>query len=249
MPTPMPGYKAPGFVSLLSWMVSPEKTFRDGFREKGDVYAVNNPLYGREVVVNHPELVKQVFTGDPEVYFAGVANFALAPVVGDLSVLLLDGRPHHRMRKLLLPAFTGERLAGYASVMRDATVRVTSAWPTGEPISVLPSMQRLTFDVILDTIFGVHEGAGIEELRTRLLGLVERAQSPLGMLWLLPSMQKDLGPLTGWAALKRAIAAADSRSTPSSPRRAPRARRGPPRAGAATCSLRCSPWWTRRAGR
>jgi len=29
------------------------------------------------------------------------------------------------------------------------------------------------------------------------------------MLWLLPALQRDLGPLTGWAAFKRSIAAAD----------------------------------------
>src|SRR5262249_54870046 len=108
-----------------------------------------------------------------------------------------------------VPAFTGERLAAYAAVMAETTRRVTASWRTGASVTVLPAMQRLTFDVILDTIFGVHEGDQIETLRTRLLGLVERAQSPTGMIWLLPPLQKDLGPFTGWAALKRAIAAAD----------------------------------------
>jgi cytochrome P450 len=206
----LPGSRIPGALSLLWWMASPEKVFYDGFRRYGDIYAVNNPLYGREVVINHPDLIKQVFTGDPDVYYAGAANFALVPVIGDLSVLVLDGRPHHRMRKLLLPAFTGERLAAYAGTMREATRRVTARWPTGEPFSVLSGMQRLTVDVILDTIFGVHDGEAIDRLRDRLLGLAQRAQSPLGMLWLLPPLQKDLGPLTGWAALKRAIAAADA---------------------------------------
>jgi cytochrome P450 len=190
-------------------MASPAEVFAEQHRRWGDLYAVNNPLFGREVVVNHPEHVRQVFTGDPDVFYGGAANFALMPVVGDLSVIVLDGRPHHRMRKLLVPAFTGERLAGYATVMHATTERVTKAWPVGKPLSVLPSMQRLTFDVILHTIFGVHEGEGMDRLRAALLALVERAQSPLGMLWLLPAFQKDLGPFTGWAALKRAIAAAD----------------------------------------
>jgi cytochrome P450 len=113
------------------------------------------------------------------------------------------------MRKLLVPAFTGDRLAGYADVVRETTERVIKAWPVSKPFSVLASMQRVTFDVILHTIFGVHEGGAMDRLRDALLALVERAQSPLGMLWLLPGLQKDLGPLTGWAALKRAIGAAD----------------------------------------
>jgi cytochrome P450 len=210
MENPVPGPRLPGALALLSWMAAPEKTFRDGFREHGDLYAVNNPLYGREVILNHPELIKQVFTGDPAVYHGGAANFALVPVVGDLSVIALDGPGHHRVRKLLLPAFTGERLAAYAPIMAEATRRATADWLAGTYLRVLPSMQRVTFDVILYTIFGVHDGAQMEELRARLLVLVERAQSPLGMLWLLPALQKDLGPLIGWGALKRGIAAADA---------------------------------------
>jgi cytochrome P450 len=93
-------------------------------------------------------------------------------------------------------------------------------------------MQRLTFDVILDTIFGVHDGEALELLGERLLGLVERAQSPLGMLWLLPALQKDLGPLTGWAALKRAIGAADASIYPL----IAAARRDPPGGGRAVLS-------------
>jgi cytochrome P450 len=81
--------------------------------------------------------------------------------------------------------------------------------PRDRAFSILPFLQRITFDVILETIFGASEGEELETLRVRLLALVERAQSPLGMLWLLPALQRDLGPLTGWAAIKRAIAAAD----------------------------------------
>jgi cytochrome P450 len=133
----------------------------------------------------------------------------LVPVVGDRSVLLLDGREHHRRRKLLAPPFNGERLAGYAAVIREVAEREVDAYPVGELFSILPSMQRITFDVILETVFGVREGPSLDALRAGLRSLLEKAQSPLGMLWLLPAFQIDLGPLTGWAALKRAIAEAD----------------------------------------
>ena len=38
----------------------------------------------------------------------------LGPVVGERSVLLLDGAEHLRQRKLLLPPFHGERMRAYA---------------------------------------------------------------------------------------------------------------------------------------
>jgi cytochrome P450 len=190
-------------------MMWPTETFDDGFREYGDLYSVKNPLYGTEVIVSHPDLIKQIFTGDPDVLHGGESNRVLGPIVGMRSVLLLDGKEHHRERKLLMPPFHGERLAVYADVIRDVTERVIASWPIGRRFSLLPSMQRLTFDVILETVFGVHEGKEVEALRELLASFVDRVQSPLGMLWLLPAFQRDLGPLTGWASLLRTIRAVD----------------------------------------
>jgi cytochrome P450 len=196
-------------IVLLGWMAGPVASFEKSFRAWGDLFTCNIAIYGREVVCAAPDLVKQIFTGDPEVWSAGEPNRLLGPVVGQRSVLLLDGREHHRQRKLLVPPFHGERMAAYAGVIREVAHRAIDGYPIGEPFSILPSMQRITFEVILETVFGAREGAAVDALRERLLALVEKAQSPLGMLWLMPALQKDLGPLTGWASLKRAIEAAD----------------------------------------
>jgi hypothetical protein len=42
------------------------------------------------VVISHPDAVKQVFNGPPELLHAGEGNRILLPVVGANSVLLLD---------------------------------------------------------------------------------------------------------------------------------------------------------------
>jgi cytochrome P450 len=207
---PPPGPSLPGFVELARWMAGPVASFEKGFREYGDIYGVNNPMFGREVIVSHPDLIKQMFTGDPDLYHGGESNAFLAPVLGQSSVLLLDGARHRRERKLLVPPFHGERLGVYADVMRALTEREVDDLVVGEAFSMLPHMQRLTFDVILHTVFGVTEGAVIDELRVRLLTMMEKAQSPMGLLYTMPWFQKDLGPLTGWASFKRSIEAADA---------------------------------------
>jgi cytochrome P450 family 110 len=204
-----PGPRTPSILALLRWIAGPTEVLEKGFREHGDLYTAKTVIYGHEVMISHPDLVKQIFAGDPEVFQAGVVYRIFAPLFGDRSVMVLDGRAHKRERKLLMPLFHGERLGVYADVMRDVTSQALERLPLGETISILPCLQRVTFDVILDTVFGVREGAAIEALRARLGALMEKVQSPLGTLWLLPALQKDLGPLTGWASLKRSILAAD----------------------------------------
>jgi len=77
--------------------------------------------------------VKQVFQGPPEQLRAGEANSVLGPVLGERSVLLLDGDEHMRQRRLMLPAFHGRRMKAYEPVMREAADREIDAWPVGEP--------------------------------------------------------------------------------------------------------------------
>ena len=63
----------------------------------------------------------------------------LGPVVGERSVLLLDGAEHMRQRKLLLPPFHGDRMRAYEQTMREATDRSIDTWPRGEPFALLPA--------------------------------------------------------------------------------------------------------------
>ena len=206
-----PGPRLPGILALLTWMRDPIATFARQSRQYGDLYSINNPLYGREVIVGHPDLIRTIFTSDPEVVLGGAANWPLRPIVGDASILLLDRKPHQRERKLLVPPFHGERMGAYADTIRTITERVGAGWPRDRRFALLPTMQRITFDVILETVFGVHADAGIDALRVGLTDLVEKVQSPLGMLWMMPALQRDLGPLTGWGAMKRLLEENDRR--------------------------------------
>ena len=63
--------------------------------------------------------MKEVFTGDPDLLYAGHANSILKPILGSSSLLLLDGERHRDERKLMMPPFHGERMHAYGQVMRS----------------------------------------------------------------------------------------------------------------------------------
>ena len=52
----------------------------------------------------------------------------MEPVTGPTSILLLDGQPHLRMRKLMLPPFHGEAIAHYAELIEQITNREIDSW-------------------------------------------------------------------------------------------------------------------------
>ncbi len=205
-----PGPPLPKAVQTALFLTRPVE-FLDGCaRRYGDVFTVDTHLMGREVEIVHPDLVRQVFTGDPDIMRAGEANDILRPLLGPRSVLLLDGTEHVRQRKLLLPPFHGERVAAWGRIMREVTERIVDAWPRGKPFSLHPHMQRITLEVILRTVFGVDEGSQLSDLRDALTAILDRQSSAMTAIFTMPPLRRSFLGLTPWDGFLRDLAHADS---------------------------------------
>ena len=75
------------------------------------------------VMLSDPEQVKEVFRAPPDVLHPGSGARILEPIVGSNSVLLLDEAAHMEQRKLMLPAFHGERMARLTDLMAEVAER------------------------------------------------------------------------------------------------------------------------------
>src|SRR5262249_26559622 len=80
---------------------------------------------------------------------------------------------------------------------------VISTWSEGQALSLQRPMQRLTLEIILRSVFGLSEGPRRDELRDRLALMVDRIQSPIGLLMMKKSLQRDFGPLKTWSTFVR----------------------------------------------
>lgn len=133
----------------------------------GDVFALRL-MEKRLLVAGHPDLAKQVFDAPSDVLCAGEANRkVLGPLLGDSSLILLDGRRHICHRRVLLPALQGARLASMADSIRAVAERHVDAWPLGEPIASLPLLRELSREVMIRTVFGDDDEA-VDRLRPKV---------------------------------------------------------------------------------
>ncbi|HMM97121.1 cytochrome P450 [Phycicoccus sp.] len=141
------------------------------------------------VLFSEPATVREIFAGDPEVFHAGEANAILGPVMGEHSVLLVDGAEHRRARALLTPAFSGRALRGYADLVTGLARTEVGSWVPGVPFRMLDRMNALTLEVILRVVFGVTDEARLARLRPLVRDLVE--VSPLVLLgWAVPRLRR-----------------------------------------------------------
>src|SRR5262249_3156162 len=87
-----------------------------------------------------------------------------------------------RQRKLMLPAFHGERVEHYREIMRDATERAVASWPSGEAFALRPHTQAIAFEVIVRAVFGVDDAEAIARLREPLSKMLDWAGNPAPLL-------------------------------------------------------------------
>ena len=119
-------------MNLLALAADPLGALHAWQRRYGNVFTVRFTAFGQGVYVADPEAIKELFTGDQSDLLAGDANSFMAPVLGDRSVLVLDGPEHLRQRKLLLPPFQGSRITGFRSAIREIAERELASWRPGE---------------------------------------------------------------------------------------------------------------------
>jgi len=165
-------------------------------KRHGAVFRTRDAIAGEMFHIADRELVEEIFRWKPSEYRVGEPREVMASVTGHSSILLLDGAPHMRMRKLMLPPFHGEAIAQYADLIEQIANREIDGWRRGDVVRTRSLAQAVTLEVIIRAVFGITDPGRIAELRR----LLPRMSAPSPFLLLF---QKDLGPRSPWGRFVR----------------------------------------------
>ena len=191
----------------LRWIRNPVELLESSRRRFGDLFTLEFPGAGANVFFSDPAVIKEVFARDRRGNgMPSSRDLLLKPVMGERSVLLIEGEDHMRVRKLMLPPFHGERMRAYTDAIERATEAEIARWPTDRRFALHPSMQAITLEVILTAVFGVSEGPRRDELRRRLLSILETGQSAKAQVLGLALMRLGSKP---YQAFERRLTQAD----------------------------------------
>ncbi len=180
-----PGPRMPTVLQSIALMRFRHRFIPHLQRRYGDTFTVRLIPNGRPLVLfTRPEDTRQIFAGDPEIFHAGRANAILGPIMGEHSLLLLDGIEHKRARKLLMPAFNGQALRGYEEVVAQLARAEVDTWQSGTELRALDRMNALTLEIILKVVFGVTDERRLTALRPRVRMIVDiNPAMLLGAAW------------------------------------------------------------------
>jgi cytochrome P450 len=182
-----PGPRTPAAIQLVAFWKRPTASLERLRQRFGKRITVALPFQPPFVMLSDPDEIKELFTAPPDVVHPGEGARVLEPIIGRNSVILLDESAHLEQRKLMLPAFHGEKMQRLTGVMTELTDAEVQSWPRGSAVELHPRLQRLTLEIILRTVFGLEQGASLDRLRDLLTEVLAFSESPLSVL---PAMQR-----------------------------------------------------------
>ncbi|NTY59367.1 cytochrome P450 [Mycolicibacterium sphagni] len=160
-------------------------------RRYGSAFTLDLPIFGRVVVLSDPGQIRQLFKAGADVADTTDAN--LGRVMGPNSMFALAGPRHRAHRRLLTPPFNGRRLGAYEAIVESEAVTEFGTWPADRSFAALPSMMRITLNVILRAVFGA-DGEEFTRLREMLPAAIQLGSK----LSLIPVPQWDWGRWSPW---------------------------------------------------
>ena len=198
------GPQSPPLWQIIQWLGRPLEFMESCAHRYGDLFTLD---FGRPdpiVFCSHPKAIETLFTAAPECFETGAANQIMLPLLGESSLVLLDGDRHQRMRQLLMPPFHGDRMRTYGDLIVQVTEKIANTWTIGQPFLIRPSIQNISIQVIMKAVFGVSDPQRSQALQRLMPEFLELTGSPFSSsLLFLRGLQRDLGAWSPWGRFVR----------------------------------------------
>lgn len=209
-------FTKPAWLQQLQWVGDPVGYMETAARTCPDIFRASVVGFGGGLVfVNQPQAIQEILTRDTTIgsrvglYKApGDLNRILAPILGDSSVMMLDGDRHRRRRQLVMPPFHGERMRAYGELIGELATMAFDAVPLNQPFEARIVTQDISLNIILKAVFGMSEsGAGsdrFQNLKYLMTQVADLFHSPLStMVLFYPGLQQDWGAWSPWGKFVR----------------------------------------------
>ncbi len=151
-----PGYSFLGtYRRALQVVKSPLETMMDSVNRFGETYSVADGLSGRMILTQNPEFIDYVLRRNQKNYNKSrMVTEKLGRFIGN-GLLTSNGAYWLRQRRLIQPGFHPQKIRELYSIMQTTIDRFLERMPTGPAIDVYPLMNRLAFEVVINTLFDV----------------------------------------------------------------------------------------------
>ncbi|HBJ38996.1 MAG TPA: cytochrome P450 [Planctomycetaceae bacterium] len=175
-PVHLPKGPRGSLLPTLRLIRDPRAALHGWAEQYGDPFLLR-ALNGPVVVTGREDLIRIIHGQAPNIY-APFASATINPLLGNGSMLTLEGEPHRRERRLIMPMFHGDRMKAYGESMQHCAIERLEACRGQREILTLSLMTDISLEIIVRTIFGGSDPGLVKRLTHASQKLVAGA-SPL----------------------------------------------------------------------
>lgn len=153
------------------WPLANVSVFKEGFlefltsmrEEYGDVcmFKVANR---QMALICDPEVARRMLVTDNKNFTKSRGLRVMGKMLLGNGLLTNEGESHKRQRKLIQPAFTKQRIDGYAGDMVDCTAQAMAKWTDGDIIDMDDEMMETALAIAARTMFGAQVEGEAQEI-------------------------------------------------------------------------------------
>lgn len=215
-PLPLIG-QVPALIRLSQ---QPLALFREHNRQYGSISGLTRFDNGKQgtVIAFGPDFNQTVLSNpalfhNPDITFFGSDK---AFVRLSSGLVTMNGERHRQQRRLIMPAFHRQAVAGYHDLMVMYTNEMLDGWQTGGQIRLMPELRRLVLRIVSHSLFGLEDVWKNERLGRLIDRFTQMLNSPQYVI--LPPLRRQLNRLAEAleAELLALIAQKRDASTPGS---------------------------------
>ncbi|HEY3819867.1 MAG TPA: cytochrome P450 [Polyangiaceae bacterium] len=138
------------------------------------------------LLVSSPHLAHDILQTQEDVFSKSLGlSLFLRPLLGD-GLLTSERELHARQRRLIAPAFTLKRIAGYADTMAERASQAVASWREGETFDAAEVMMRLTLEIVGKTLFDAEVGSDAEAVGEALTKVMSNMVASLSSILPMP---------------------------------------------------------------
>lgn len=134
---------------------NPLETMMESVDRFGDSYSVADGLRHRMILTQDPEFIDYVLRRNHKNYNKSrMVTEKLGRFIGN-GLLTSNGAYWLRQRRLIQPGFHSQKVKDLYSIMQSTLDRFLDRFPVGDRVDIYPLMNRLAFEVVINTLFDV----------------------------------------------------------------------------------------------
>ena len=189
----------PSWLQKIQFVKNPTGFLESKKKKFGSIF--NAPISGRHnplLLVDDPKSIEQILANVDNTFISRGSSYSKS-LIGEETVISLEGEKHKRKRKLLIPRFCGKQLFSYGEIISLAAKNTLNKIALGNSFSVDILMQDLALEVIIKIIFGNKEELKIIEFKKLIMNWLKACNSSfISTAILHPSLQLNLGTKSPW---------------------------------------------------